>query len=225
MTVVALVLAAGRGQRLGSDTPKGLVRAAGRTLLAWSARSLARAPSIDAVLPVVPVGAAADLADAWEGHARLLDSVPGGASRQESVQRGLEAALQQDPETDWVLVHDAARCLVEPVDAERVLAAARPVGAAVPVVVPADTVKVLERERVVETLDRARLGLAQTPQAFRAVLLLEALDKAVRDGFEGTDCSGLIERLGAPVAVCEGRRGNFKVTHAEDLVRAEALLR
>jgi len=121
-------------------------------------------------------------------------------------------------------VHDAARCLVEPADASAVLAAARTTGAALPVLPASDTVKWLDGDRVERTLERARVGLAQTPQAFRIEVLREALEKAERDGVEGTDCASLVERLGVEVRTSRGRAGNFKVTHPDDLMRAEALL-
>jgi 2-C-methyl-D-erythritol 4-phosphate cytidylyltransferase/2-C-methyl-D-erythritol 2,4-cyclodiphosphate synthase len=150
--------------------------------------------------------------------------VAGGARRQDSVARGLEAGRRARPELDWVLVHDAARCLVEPADASAVLAAARATGAALPVLPASDTVKWLDGGRVERTLERARVGLAQTPQAFRVEVLREALEKAERDGVEGTDCASLVERLGVEVRTSRGRAENFKVTHPEDLARAEALL-
>jgi 2-C-methyl-D-erythritol 4-phosphate cytidylyltransferase len=200
VSVVAVVLGAGRGNRLEADAPKALVRVGGRTLLESSA-------------------------SAWPGPAQLLEPVTGGATRQESVARALESLAAGPLAVEWVLVHDAARCFVEPGDAERVLEVARRSGAAIPVVPVGETVKEVTGETVVRTLDRERLALAQTPQAFQVGLLREALEKAARDGVAGTDCASLVERLGARVATCSGRRENWKVTHPEDLVRAEALLR
>ncbi len=228
MRAVAIVLAGGQGGRLGEDAPKGLVRLAGRSLAEWSALALGRADGVAAVQVVHPASmpdAGAGLAARWAEPARLLEPAPGGTTRQRSVALGLAAARRQAPESDWVLVHDAARCLVEPEDAEAVLAAAAETGAALPVVAAGDTVKLLEGERVRETLDRSRLGLAQTPQVFRVEVLREALEKAEREGFEGTDCASLVERLGVEVRVCPGRLENWKVTHPGDLERAEAVLR
>ena len=229
--VVALVLGAGQGRRLGSETPKALQLVAGRSLIHWAVSGLARAPNVDAVLCVVPAGAADPLSalrSGWPERPVLLDPVAGGAARQDSVRAGLDALVAAgDPHPEWVLVHDAARCFVEPADAEAVLAAARDTGtgAAIPVIDVPDTVKEIEAGRVAGTLSRDRLALAQTPQAFRCDLLREALDKAARDGFRGTDCASLVERLGVPVAVVPGRRDNWKLTHAGDLERAEAQLR
>jgi 2-C-methyl-D-erythritol 4-phosphate cytidylyltransferase len=227
MKAVALVLGAGEGLRLGTGTPKALVRVAGRTLLHWSAEALARSPSVGAVLPVVPAGAEealAELREKWSGQAMLLPAVGGGSVRQESLKRGLEAMTREAPDAEWVLVHDAARCLVRPEDADQVLERARETGAAIPVVPVGDTVKEVDGDRVVRTLDRSRLAAAQTPQCFRVTLLREALAKADQEGITGTDCASLVEHLGTPVRTCPGRPGNWKVTVAADLERAETLL-
>jgi len=222
MRALAVLLAAGQGTRLGKQLPKALVRLRGRTLLEWSTDALARCPEVVAIQTVVPRG----FEQPASGMAALLAPVEGGARRQDSVARGLAAGMAALPDLDWVLVHDAARCLVEPGDVSAVLRAAQATGAALPVVPASDTPKWLSEtgERVERTLERARLGFAQTPQAFRVQVLREALDKAERDGFEGTDCASLVERLGVEVRLCAGRVDNFKVTHLDDLERAEALL-
>ena len=228
MTVIALVLAAGEGLRLQHEVPKAWVRVAGRSLLDWSASALARAAGVEAVLPVIPVrghAAIEELRQSWRGPAQLLEPVEGGPTRQVSMQRGLEAARRQLPSLEWVVVHDAARPCVEPSDVEAVLAAARLTGAALPVIPVADSVKELEGERVLRTLDRSRLGLAQTPQAFRLRILIQALEKAASDGFTGTVCAVLVERLGVVVRTCAGRVENLKLTHSADLARVEALLK
>ncbi len=228
MSVVALVLAAGRGVRLGRTAPKALVRVAGRSMLHWSATALGRSPEVDAVLVVLPPGCAEafeSIRFAWTESARLLEPATGGETRQQSVALGLEAARAQLPDAGFVLVHDAARCLVEPGDAERVLEAARPTGAAVPVVPVADTVKIVDGERVSSTPDRSTLVLAQTPQAFRVEILRRALEQAERDAVRGTDCASLVERLGVEVRTCGGRAENLKVTHPWDLELAEARLK
>jgi 2-C-methyl-D-erythritol 4-phosphate cytidylyltransferase len=227
MVSAAIVLAAGRGVRLGAERPKGLVHLRGRTLLERSAEALGRAPSVAVVVPVVPPGestAFERLARDWSGPARLLSAVEGGETRQASVGRGLRAVEEGASEIEWVLVHDAARCLVRPDDAERALAAAAETGAAVPAVPVSDTLKEVEGDRVVRTLDRSRIVAVQTPQAFRCSLLREALEKAEREGVVGTDCASLVERLGARVRICAGRPENIKVTVAADLELAERLL-
>ncbi len=227
MVAVAPVLAAGQGVRLGAHVPKGLVHVGGRTVLEWAAEALGRAPSVDAVLPVVSEGAGETLAvleRRWSASARLLSGTSGGPTRQDSVELGLRSAVAALPEAEWVLVHDAARCLVQPDDAERVLAAAAATGAAIPALPISDTIKEIDGETVSRTLDRRRLVAVQTPQAFRIPLLREALEKARRDGFTGTDCSSLVERLGVTVCIVRGRPGNWKLTVPADLERAAALL-
>ncbi len=222
---MALVLGAGEGLRLGESHPKAGVRIAGRTLLDWATASLARCDEVDGVLPVVPRGGEGlliELERAWLGPARLLPGVPGGNTRQESVACGVRALEAEGVE--WVLVHDAARCFVLPEDARVVLLCARETGAAIPVVPVTDTVKELDGERIVRTLDRHRLAVAQTPQGFRLSLLGEALEKAARDGVSGTDCASLVERIGVEVRTCPGRPENWKVTVPADLPRAEAVL-
>lgn len=222
MSVAAVVLGAGAGIRLGASVPKALVEVGGRSLLHRSAGALASVPGIDAVHCVVPPGhegALDSLRAAWGALGRLLESLPGGETRQDSVRAGLAAVR-----AEWVLVHDAARCFVEARDAEQVLAAARETGAAIPVIPLSDTVKEVEGGEVVRTFDRSRLVQVQTPQAFRTSLLREAHEKAERDGFEGTDCASLVERIGVVVRTCPGRPGNWKVTWPEDLERARERL-
>lgn len=228
MSVVALVLAAGRGVRLGRDTPKALVCVAGRSLWHWSAETLGRSRAVHAVLPVLHADGLATceaLRARWKGPARLLEPALGGETRQDSVCAGLQAAIGRIPDAEWVLVHDAARCLVEEGDAEAVLDAARETGAAIPVIPVADTVKRVDGARVLGTPERDTLALAQTPQAFRPELLQRALDAARRDGFAGTDCASLVERLGVEVRTSPGRVENLKVTRPQDLALVEARLR
>jgi 2-C-methyl-D-erythritol 4-phosphate cytidylyltransferase/2-C-methyl-D-erythritol 2,4-cyclodiphosphate synthase len=219
MRALAVLVAAGQGARLGGPVPKALVRLRGKTLLEWSAAALARCAEIEAIVPVIPPGERAEVPG-------CLPAVAGGARRQDSVLAGLEAGRGARPDLQWVVVHDAARCLVLPEDATLALQAARETGAAIPVVPAADTPKWLAADgpRVEKTLERARIAFAQTPQAFRIDTLLEALAKAEQEGFEGTDCASLVERLGVEVRTCAGRTENFKVTRPEDLARVDALL-
>ena len=227
MTVAALILAAGQGLRLGAELPKAQVRVAGRTLLRWSADALGCTSGVHAVLPVVGTDAAeavAELLDSWVGPAELLEATRGGTSRQDSVRAGLAALLRLRPSAEWVLVHDAARCLVAPEDCAAVLDCASETGAAVLVAPVQDTLKQVDGKRIVATPDRSAMVCAQTPQVFRIALLRDALARAAADGFEGTDCSSLVERLDAEVRTCTAQHENFKVTTAADLQRADAML-
>jgi 2-C-methyl-D-erythritol 4-phosphate cytidylyltransferase len=146
-----------------------------------------------------------------------VDVVAGGATRQESVWRALQAS---PPAVDIVLVHDAVRPFIERRLIDAVVAAAVQHGAAVCALPIAETVKRVRDGMVEATLDRSGLWAVQTPQAFRAALLREAHDKARRDGVAGTDDAALVERLGHPVRVVAGLPGNVKITTPEDLRRA-----
>jgi 2-C-methyl-D-erythritol 4-phosphate cytidylyltransferase len=224
MRVAALLLAAGRGDRLGAPVPKAFVPLAGLPLVLRAASALAACPEVERIVPVL---ARSDLTR-WSALVRRLpdpgrfaEPVAGGAERQESVRAGL-AALP--PEVELVAVHDAARPLVRPADVARVIAAARETGAALLAVPVRDTLKRVAGGRVVETLSRAGCWAAQTPQVFRVSLLREALAKAEAEGFLATDDAQLVERLGAPVEIVEGDPGNLKITWPADVEAAEALL-
>lgn len=224
MSVAALVLAAGRGERFGGDVPKGLVPLAGRTLLSHSVRALAASPEIDHVIPVVPPGG-----DERVGHclsemedvAKLLSAVTGGFERQDSMRAGL-AAIPAD--TRLVAVHDAARPLVTPERVSAVVRAAREHGAALLALPVRDTLKRVVDGRIVETPDRSEFHAAQTPQVFRLDWLREALAKAEAEGRLATDDAALVEALGMPVRIVPGEVENVKITVASDLAAAEAWL-
>jgi 2-C-methyl-D-erythritol 4-phosphate cytidylyltransferase len=222
METLAILVAAGRGERMGAGRPKAFLAVAGQTLLVRSARALRAAPSVGAIVAVVP-------ADALEEARGLLDaSVPGcvvvagGGRRQDSVKAGLDAM----PEgfEGVVLVHDAARPFVPADVVEAVAAAAREHGAAIPAVPLTDTVKEVQGARVMGTLDRGRLAAAQTPQAFRRDVLSRAYGRAFADSITVTDESMAVERLGLPVVCVEGSARSRKLTTPDDLEWAERLV-
>jgi 2-C-methyl-D-erythritol 4-phosphate cytidylyltransferase len=216
--VVAIVVAAGRGERLGHALPKAFVPLRGRTLLGHAIAALAACERVDAVLPVLPIGMAApgDAADP-----KLLPAVPGGERRQDSVAAGI-AALP--PSVEWVAVHDAARALVRTDAITRVIDAAIRHGAALLAVPARDTIKRVRGGVVVETPPREECWAAQTPQVFRVAVLREALEKARAEGHTATDCAQLVEALGVRVHVVPGDPDNAKITDAEDLAAAERAL-
>jgi 2-C-methyl-D-erythritol 4-phosphate cytidylyltransferase len=224
MSVVALLLAAGRGERLGHELPKAFVPLAGRPLLLHALEALAAAPEVDAVIPVV---AAAELPRLqallaeWGPQPKLAAAVAGGAERQDSVRAGVQAL---PPGASLVAMHDAARALLRPAAVSRVVAAARRSGAAILAVPVPDTIKRVAAGRIVETPARAECWAAQTPQVFRTEILREALAKAAAERYLGTDDAELVERLGVTVQVVEGDIDNFKLTHPEDLAMAERRL-
>lgn len=224
MSAAALVLAAGRGHRLGRPVPKAFVPLAGTPILVHTLDRLGRVPELRFLLPVLPPGELPRyraLAPALAGVPGLLDPVEGGVERQESAAAGL-AALP--PEVELVVVHDAARPLVRPQAVSRVIRAARTHGAAILARPVVDTVKRVHDDVVVETVDREALFAAQTPQVFERSLYREALERARQEGFRGTDDASLVERLGRPVHVVPGDPDNRKITEEADLAIAEFLL-
>lgn len=217
MSASAVVVAAGSGERFGGDARKQFLELAGSPIVAWACRPFLEERGVTEAVLVLPD----DVADEPPEWVRGLDVrvVAGGATRRASVARGL-AALEAAAET--VLVHDGVRPLASAALLRRVLEAARS-GGAVPVLELRDTVKEVEGDRVVRTLDRSRLRRVQTPQGFPR----EALERAHREaGTEGpaTDDASLLEAVGLPVRTVPGEESNLKITTPRDLARAERLL-
>ena len=220
MSVWAVLVAAGRGERFGADRPKAFVKLGGRVLLAESLERLEESDWIDSIVVVAPEG--------WEepsillaeelGCSKVSATVAGGATRVESVRVGV---AEVPDEAAVILVHDAARPLVTDDVVGRVLA---PLGegwdGAVPALPLADTVKRVENGAVVETIERSGLVGAQTPQAFVAPTLRAALDGASA----ATDCASLVEARGGRVLVVDGDRRLLKVTSPADLELIEGWL-
>jgi 2-C-methyl-D-erythritol 4-phosphate cytidylyltransferase/2-C-methyl-D-erythritol 2,4-cyclodiphosphate synthase len=219
--VAAVVVAAGRGLRVGGDRPKQYRQILGEPVIRPSLAGLAAHGDISLVQPVVHPDDAA-LYQAAVAGLKLLPPVPGGATRQASVRAGLEALAARRPEL--VLVHDAARPFASAALITRAIAAARASGAAVPVLPVADTVKTVDAAGTVTgTIDRAQLRMVQTPQAFGFAALLAAHRRAQaagRDDF--TDDAALAEWAGLKVTTFEGETKNVKLTTTDDFVRAEA---
>jgi len=211
---VAILLAAGTGERLGFERAKAFVMLAGRPMLEWSLEAISRVPAVERVVVALPEGEAAP-----EG----VHGVRGGASRSESVRAALDAAGPGDP----VVVHDAARPLVGAELFESTLRELDASGcdgaiAAAPVT---DTVKRVGPDRVVrDTLDRSVLWAVQTPQAFRRETLERALDVDSGTLARATDDAWLVERAGGTVRVVPGPPENLKVTTPLELGVAELLL-
>lgn len=219
MSVWAVLAAAGSGERLGADRPKAFVRLGEQPLLAETLARLDASDWVDAIVVAAPPG--------WEEPAILLAEelgcgkvsacVTGGATRADSVRLGV---AEVPTEAAVVLVHDAARPLLDDAVVERVVTA---LGdgwdGAVPTLPIPDTVKRVHGEQVVETLDRDELRVVQTPQAFVADVLRKALA-----GSDWTDCSAAVEAAGGRVRVVEGDPRLVKVTDAADLDRVATLL-
>ena len=217
--VGAIIASAGASSRMGG-LDKTLAPLRGEPLIAWTVAAFERSPHVGSVVLMVAAGnvepvRALAAERAWT---KVVDVCAGGERRQDTVRLGLDAL----PACEWVMVHDGARPLVGPALIADGLAAAAATGAAVPTLPAVETVKrVVAAGRVVETLDRGELAVAQTPQVFRRDLL-ERAHREVMD--DVTDDAAMVERLGAEVRIFAGDPANVKVTTPADLVVAEALL-
>jgi 2-C-methyl-D-erythritol 4-phosphate cytidylyltransferase/2-C-methyl-D-erythritol 2,4-cyclodiphosphate synthase len=219
----AIIVAAGRGLRAGAGGPKQYRTLGGRSVIARAMEPFCGHPAVFAVQPITNPDDAAMFAEAV-GDLSYHVPVNGGATRQASVRAGLEALAGHAP--DIVLIHDAARPFVSPAVIERAIAAAQVTGAAVPVAPVTDTIKIVnDAGHVDATPERARLRIAQTPQAFRFDVILEAHRRAAREGRDDfTDDAAIAEWAGLTVATFEGDPANMKLTTPEDFIREEARL-
>ncbi|HEY5197725.1 MAG TPA: 2-C-methyl-D-erythritol 4-phosphate cytidylyltransferase [Solirubrobacteraceae bacterium] len=209
---VALVVAAGRGERLGSDRPKAFVIVAGRPMLDWCVDALREVPAIDQIVVALPAGEQAPAG---------CIGVPGGEVRAASVAAAL-AASAGDP----VLIHDAARPLVRRELVERVLGGIDGVDGAIAATRVTDTTKQADADGIVtRTLERSSLWAVQTPQVFHRAALEQALDVSPDVLAQATDESWLVERAGGRIRIVESSPENLKVTTPRDLrISSELLL-
>jgi 2-C-methyl-D-erythritol 4-phosphate cytidylyltransferase / 2-C-methyl-D-erythritol 2,4-cyclodiphosphate synthase len=216
---VALVVAAGRGTRLGAPLPKQYLPLAGKPLLRYSLEMLARHPAIGHVRVVFNPDDEAHYAAASRGL-NLLPPVAGGAARQDSVRLGLESLDELGAER--VLIHDGARPFLDTGTIDRVLTALDQAPGAIPALPLRDTVKRGAVGMVTDTVDRSSLWRAQTPQGFHYRPILAAHRAAA--GSDLSDDAAVAERAGMAVRLVAGSEENFKVTTGDDLLQAERLL-
>jgi 2-C-methyl-D-erythritol 4-phosphate cytidylyltransferase/2-C-methyl-D-erythritol 2,4-cyclodiphosphate synthase len=219
MTIYALVVAAGRGTRLGAARPKQYLPLAGRPLLRHTLEALRAHPRIAGIATVIHPDDRA-LYDEAAAGLDLLPAVAGGAERQDSVRNGLEALARHRPAR--VLIHDGARPFVDRATIDRVVAALDGAPGAIAALPVRDTVKRESDGHVAETIERTGLWRASTPQGFHFPAILAAHRAAA--GGALTDDAAIAERAGMEVALVEGSEENFKVTTAADLERAERVL-
>jgi 2-C-methyl-D-erythritol 4-phosphate cytidylyltransferase len=216
MSVLAIIPAAGTGVRMGGATPKQFLSLEGVPIFVHTLRKFVAADAVDEIiLALRPEDMERAQADVDREHfAKPVRLVCGGATRQETVARALAEA---PPSTELVVVHDAVRPFIEGEMIQRVVEAARKDGAVILGIPSVDTVKQVERYSILGTIPRERIVLAQTPQAFRYSIIQEAFARATEDGFNGTDESSLVERLGTTVTVLMGSDRNIKITKPSDL--------
>lgn len=223
MNASAIIVAGGTGKRMGANIPKQLLELGGKTILARTLEPFLRCGDIGRIV----IAAAEAILDEVNAVVRSLASrkeitvVPGGRERQDSVWNGLRAL----PDADGVVaVHDAVRPFITARLVGECLRAAERHGAVTAARPVKETVKAVADGVVVETLDRSKLWIIQTPQAFQTALLIRAHEEARRDGFAATDDCMLVERLGFPVHIIEGDDMNIKITTPADLRIAGAVL-
>ncbi len=224
MRVNAIILAAGRGTRMGDQGSKVLLKLSGRPLILHTLDRFGRSREVGRAVLVVPP-------DEVTGYEELLRAAPlpglevgiarGGSRRQDSVRAGLDAL---DSDCEFVVVHDGARPFAAPDLIDRCVRESRR-NRSVTAAVPArNTIKTVFDGQVKETLVRSHLWETQTPQAFPVRVLRDAYERAGREGVEATDDAMLVERMGVSVRVVEGSTVNLKVTYPEDMLFAEALV-
>jgi 2-C-methyl-D-erythritol 4-phosphate cytidylyltransferase/2-C-methyl-D-erythritol 4-phosphate cytidylyltransferase/2-C-methyl-D-erythritol 2,4-cyclodiphosphate synthase len=222
----ALIPCAGMGSRAGTVQPKQYQQVAGQPMVMHTVQALAQVPQLVSGWVILsPDDGHVWAEQGWPAHFQRVAC--GGATRAQSVFNGLQAMLVAglDPQ-DWVLVHDAARCLVSPESVSRLIETCQgdAVGGLLALPLP-DTLKSEEGGRVLATVPREHKWLAQTPQMFRLQALHDALAAVAASGFAGiTDEASAMERLGLQPRLVEGTAQNFKVTYSADFALAEAIL-
>ncbi|MCD6485766.1 MAG: 2-C-methyl-D-erythritol 4-phosphate cytidylyltransferase [Syntrophobacterales bacterium] len=223
---VAIIVAGGSGKRMLRDLPKQFLSLDGIPVLARTLSRFEKAVSVTRIVLVVPeedVDYAKDEIVDRHQIFKVEHIQAGGKTRQDSVGKGLEMV---DDEDDIVIVHDGVRPFLPEELIDLSIREAVRSGAVVPVIPLTDTVKQIGEAGIIkDTPDRNDLRLAQTPQAFRREIILEAYRNAFREGFYGTDDAFLVERMGVPVKTIPGSRDNIKITTPEDIILGKFLLR
>lgn len=226
MVVNGVIVAAGKGERMGTALPKPFLPLAGTPLFIHTLRSLSKSSLVSKVVLVVAAEQeqfCRDLLNQYGPFDATVSLVHGGPERQDSVRLGLSAL---DPDCDIVVIHDAARPFVSTNIVEQSIIAAAEYGGALAAITARDTIKRVNQELLVtETVPRHDLWLAQTPQTFRVSLIREAHTRAQAFGVIVTDDAALLEWAGGTVKIVSGDARNFKITTPEDLQLAEAILK
>jgi 2-C-methyl-D-erythritol 4-phosphate cytidylyltransferase len=222
---LAIIAAAGQGTRMAGKRPKQFLELAGTPIILHTLKAFEQCDVIQGIIVVTAAEETAGLLSLVNKHGlrKIVAVVPGGATRAESVLRGLETI--EETTAEIIAVHDGVRPFVTPDEIARTVEAAKLEGAAILVSAPVDTIKEVKDGTVVRTLKRAGLRHALTPQCFRYKLLRRAYEEIDVSDPELTDESALVERLGVKIVTVEGSPRNIKITRPEDLLVGEALLR
>jgi len=225
LKVVAIIVAAGSGKRMGHSTKKQFLSIGYKPILAYTLDVFDSIDRVDKIILVIPRGwkrhCQKEIMEKY-GYRKEIEVISGGARRQDSVACGL-ARVSSDYEI--VIIHDGVRPFATRRMVVESIVKARKFGACVAAVPVTDTIKMVRRKGTVErTLSREHLWRVQTPQTFRLSLIRKAYAKALKDKFYGTDDAQLVERMNKPVRVISGDYRNIKITTSEDLILAETLL-
>jgi len=220
----AIIAAAGRGRRMGGSINKQFLELGTRPILAHTLEKFNQCALIDGIVIVVPEDwlfhVAENIVDRFNFF-KVNKIVAGGSTRQESVHAALKAV---DESFSFVVIHDAVRPLIQPELLIKIITQGMETGAAILAVPAQDSLKKVSNGKVVGTIDRESIWLAQTPQVFKRELVLQAYQQAWQEHFFSTDDSALVERLGYPIQVVMGDYTNIKITTPDDLELAKFLI-
>ena len=223
----ALIPAAGMGKRMGASINKQYLHLDGLPIVARTISVFEESPLIEAIYLVIPADEIPYCREhvlAACGFSKVVEIVPGGRERQNSVMNGLNAMRGHVADDDVVLIHDGVRPLITPQLLRDAIEVARNNDGALVAVPAKDTIKTVRDGMIIDTPPREMLWQAQTPQAFRFAVIHDAYRAAEEEGFMGTDDASLVERRGGIVKVVRGDYRNIKITTPEDLILAEAFL-
>ena len=220
---VAIIVAAGVGKRFGAEKPKQFLELAGKSVIEHTLRRFEDCAGVDEIVLVLAASEIENFAATVGEFRKLTAIVAGGATRVESVWKGLQAI--ENKAVEVVAIHDGARPLVTADEIERTIAAAKTTGASILVAPVTDTIKIVADNRISGTIDRQNLRRALTPQCFQSAILRRAFAENQHLHGQATDESFLVEQLGVSVAIVEGSARNIKITVPEDLALAELLLK
>jgi len=224
MKTVAIIVAAGKGERAGKKLPKQFLNLGGKPMLALTLERFEKARLISEIVVVVPESylgfCSKEIVDVYR-FAKVRKIVSGGKHRQDSVFSGLKSI---DANADVVVIHDGVRPFVRSQEIDRIVRICQKEGPVIFALPVKETIKRVEEGKVMTTLDRSRIWSVQTPQVFPYKTILNTYKKANKDKFVATDDSLLVERMGIEVKVIEGDEDNIKITTTEDLKMAEYLI-
>ena len=221
----AVIVAAGKGKRMGTDISKQFLPLCGKEILTHTVEVFEKADRIRDIVLVTGTDSLQDVQDMVQeyGWQKVISVVAGGKERQDSVWNGLQAVSE---DTEIVLIHDGVRPFVTEEILDLSIETAVEVGGCVAGVPAKDTIKVCNSENIaIDTPDRSTLWQIQTPQTFRKELIVKAYEQAKAEGFVGTDDASLAENSGYSVKVIMGSYRNIKITTKEDLLIGEAFLK